>query len=391
MKIAIIGTAYPMRGAMAQLNGILANYLSKENDVEIFSFKRQYPKLLFPGKTQEDTSNTDIIDPGIRNTQIIDSIDPVNWRKSAKLIAQSKPDLMILRFWIPFFAPAFYSICNYVKKKTGAKVLFICDNVIPHEHRPGDRTLIRLIFRVGDYFMIHSKSVEKDLMEFSKGKPHMLSPHPVYNIFGDSVSKQEARLVLRNRYGIDLGNEKVLLFFGYVRKYKGLPYLINALKLLKGKLDVKLLIVGEFYEDEKPTHDMITELGLTDRITVISDYIPNEDVRYFFCASDVMVLPYIDATQSGIIQIAYFYDKPVIATDVGGLGEVVSDGRTGYVVKPRSAKAVAEAVLRYYDTDSEAEFSRNVAEEKKKYSWEEFITNIMKLVNTNVNRESVQT
>ncbi len=374
-----------MRGAMAQLNGILANYLSNENEVEIFSFKRQYPKLLFPGKTQEDTSNVDIIDPKIRNTQIIDSIDPLNWRKSAKLIAKSKPDLMILRFWIPFFAPAYYSICKYVKKKTGAKVMFICDNVIPHEHRIGDETLIKLIFKVGDYFMIHSKSVENDLLKFNKGKPFMLSPHPVYNIFGPASGKAESREMIRDKFGIDLGSDKVILFFGYIRKYKGLPYLINAMKQINVKMKVKLMIVGEFYEDEKPTRDLIDSLGLKNDIFVISDYIPNEEVKYFFCASDVLVLPYIDATQSGIIQIAYYYDKPVIATDVGGLGEVVIDGKTGFVVEPRSSKSIADAVIEYYDKDLEKGFSANVAEEKKKYSWEEFITNIMKLVDASKN------
>jgi glycosyltransferase involved in cell wall biosynthesis len=374
-----------MRGAMAQLNGILANYLSKENEVEIFSFKRQYPKLLFPGKTQEDTSNVDIIDPKIRNTQIIDSIDPLNWRKSAKLIAKSKPDLLILRFWIPFFAPAFYSICKYVKKKTGANVMFICDNVIPHEHRIGDETLIKLIFKAGDYFMIHSKSVENDLLKFNKGKPFMLSPHPVYNIFGPASGKAESRDVIKDKFDIDLGSEKVILFFGYIRKYKGLPYLINAMKEINAKMKVKLMIVGEFYEDEKPTRDLIDSLGLKNDIFVVSDYIPNEEVKYFFCASDVLVLPYIDATQSGIIQIAYYYDKPVIATDVGGLGEVVINGKTGFVVEPHSSKSIADAVIEYYDKDREKEFSANVAEEKKKYSWEEFISNIMKLVDASKN------
>jgi glycosyltransferase involved in cell wall biosynthesis len=385
VKIAIIGTAFPMRGAMAQLNGILANYLSGENEVEIYSFTRQYPKLLFPGKTQEDTSTVDIIDPKIRNTQIIDSINPLNWRRCGKIIAKSKPDLLILRFWIPFFAPAYYTICKYVKKKTGAKVVFICDNVIPHEHRPGDKTLIKLIFKVGDYFMIHSKSVENDLLKFSMGKPYMLSPHPVYNIFGDFVKKSEARNHLKEKFGLELGNDKVILFFGYIRKYKGVPYLINAMKKITEKFDVKLLIVGEFYEDEKPTHELIRSLDLQNNIHVISDYIPNEEVKYFFCASDVLVLPYIDATQSGIIQIAYYYDKPVIATDVGGLGEVVMDGRTGFVVQPRSAESIADAVIRFYEDDCEDKFCRNVSEEKKKYSWEEFIANIMKLVNSNKN------
>ena len=180
------------------------------------------------------------------------------------------------------------------------------------------------------------------------------------------------------------------MFFGYVRKYKGLPYLINAMKELSVYSNVRLLIVGEFYEDENPTHELISSLGLQDKITVISDYIPNEDVKYFFCASDVLALPYIDATQSGIIQIAYFYNKPVIATDVGGLGEVVINGKTGFVVAPRSSESLARAIGKYYENGLEEEFTRNVASEKKKYEWEEFISNIMKLVSPEINRDQRQ-
>ncbi|MEO8666687.1 MAG: glycosyltransferase [Ignavibacteria bacterium] len=380
MKIAIIGTAYPMRGAMAQLNGILANYLSIGNDVEIFSFKRQYPKLLFPGKTQEDTSGVDIIDKKIRNIQIIDSINPLNWHSSAKKLAGSKPELLILRFWIPFFAPVFYYICRYVKKKTGAKVLFICDNVIPHEHRPGDNLLIKLIFKVGDYFIIHSKSVEEDLKKFVKNKPYIFSPHPVYNIFGEPVSKKDAKEYLFRKYNFDVRNEKVILFFGYIRKYKGLNYLIDAMPGILKDQKLKLLIVGEFYEDESSTRELIKSLDLENDIVVLSDYIPNEDVKYFFCASDALVLPYIDATQSGITQIALFYDKPVIATDVGGLSEVIKNNETGFTIEPKNPEAISSAVNKFYNDGLEDKFSANVREEKKKYSWETFVSNITALV-----------
>lgn len=380
MKISIIGTAYPMRGAMAQLNAILANYLSRDNKVEIFSFKRQYPKLLFPGKTQDDTSGTDILNKGIPNHILIDSINPLNWRSAAKEIVKTNPELLILRFWIPFFAPAFYNICKYVKKKSGAKVLFICDNVIPHEHRPGDNYLIKLIFKVGDYFIIHSRSVEEDLKRYIKGKPYMFSPHPIYNIFGDPVSKAEAKSFLKSNYKVDFENDSVILFFGYVRKYKGLRFLIEALPEILKKKKLRLLIVGEFYEDESATREQIRSLNLENNVTVVSDYIPNENVKYFFCASDVLVLPYIDATQSGITQIALFYDKPVIATDVGGLKEVVKNNETGFIVKPESAKAISEAVIRFYGDNKEDEFARNTAIEKEKYSWETFVKNIFKLV-----------
>lgn len=380
MKICIIGTAYPLRGAMAQLNGILANYLSVDNDVEIFSFKRQYPKLLFPGKSQEDTSEHNIIKKEIPNSQIIDSINPANWHSSAKAIAKTNPDLLILRFWIPFFAPVFYYICNHVKKKTQAKVLFICDNVIPHEHRPGDNFLIKLIFKVGDYFIIHSKSVEEDLKKFIKGKPYKLSPHPIYNIFGVAVSEDESKKFIKENFKIDLENEKVILFFGYVRTYKGLNYLIDAMPEILKKMKVKLLIVGEFYEDESLIRSQINNLKLDDSIHIISDYVPNEKVKYFFCAADVVILPYIDATQSGIIQIAYFYDKPVIATDVGGLSETVITGKTGFIVESKSPHALACAVIKFYEDNLKEEFSQNVEEEKKKYSWEVFVNTIKEMV-----------
>lgn len=382
MKIVIIGTAYPMRGAMAQLNAILANYLSQKHDVEIFSFKRQYPKILFPGKTQEDTSGTDILNNEIPNHNIIDSINPVNWRYTAKQIANVKPDLLILRFWIPFFAPAFYYICRQVKKKTGCKVLFICDNVIPHERRPGDIPLIKLIFKTGDYFIIHSKSVEEDLKKFNKGKPYIFTPHPVYNIFGDPVDKKAAKNFLKENYSIDTGNDKLILFFGYIRKYKGLKYLIDAMPLILKKHKVKLMIVGEFYEDESGTREQISDLKLNENVFIVSDYIPNENVKYFFCAADVLVLPYIDATQSGITQIAVYYDKPVIATDVGGLSETVLNNKTGFIIKPESPEAIADAVVKFYDEELEGTFSGNVHEEKKKYSWEVFIEKIEQLVST---------
>lgn len=383
MKIIIVGTAYPLRGAMAQLNGILANYLSEDHDVEIFSFKRQYPILFFPGKSQEDTSDHNLIKEEIPNTQILDSINPFNWFKTAKRISQKEPDLLILRFWIPFFAPAFYTICRYVKKKSGSKVLFICDNVIPHEHRFGDNFLIKLIFKAGDYFIIHSKSVEEDLKKFIKGKPYLLTPHPIYNIFGEPVEKKESKKYIKDEFNIDLENENVILFFGYIRKYKGLKFLIDSMTDILKEVKVKLLIVGEFYEDETITRNQIKDLKLENDVYIISDYVPNEKVKYFFCASDFVALPYIDATQSGITQIAYFYNKPVIATDVGGLSEVVLENKTGFIVEPGNSRAIAEKVIKFYRDNLETEFSKNVSLEKEKYSWGIFINSIETLVSKN--------
>ncbi|HRI85517.1 MAG TPA: glycosyltransferase, partial [Ignavibacteria bacterium] len=221
--------------------------------------------------------------------------------------------------------------------------------------------------------------VEEDLKKFVKGKPYRYTPHPIYNIFGDPVGKEEALEKLRTDSGIDLKGKKVILFFGYVRKYKGLKYLIDAMPEILKSDDVTLLIVGEFYEDEKITLEQISRLGLNKSVFVISDYIPNEKVKYFFCASDIVVLPYIDATQSGITQIAYYYDKPVIATDVGGLSESVIDGKTGFLIAPKDPGRIADAVLRFYKEDLEKKFTEGAREEKKKYEWERMTETIEEL------------
>ncbi len=385
MKIIIVGTAYPMRGAFAQLNAILYSYLNKKYDVKIYSFIRQYPKLLFPGKTQEEKGDELAKVPSERNIISIDSINPFNWISVGRRIRKENPDLLIFRYWIPFFAPCFAVISYFAKKRSGAKVLFICDNVIPHEKRFGDKLLTRAAFSQVDYFLVQSKSVEDDLLKFSKGKPYKVSFHPIYNIFGDKLPKNEAKQFIKKEYGVDLENDKVLLFFGYVRKYKGLIYLLDAMPGILKQNNVKLLVVGEFYDDEDKYRDKIKQLGLENNVIVLSDFVPNERVRYFFSASDVVLLPYSSATQSGITHVAYYYDKPVIATDVGGLAESVIDGKTGFVIKPEDPEAITDAVNKFYNNNLEGTFSANTAEEKKKYDWDNFVKDIEELTSISKN------
>lgn len=373
MKIVIAGTAYPMRGGIAQFNALLYKYFSAGNDVKVFSFKRQYPEFLFPGKTQYEQSEPEFGIPGDKNFISIDSVNPFNWIKTGLKIAKERPDLLIFKYWIPFFAPCFAVMSYIVKKKSNAKVLFVCDNVIPHEKRFGDTFLTKLAFSQADYFVVMSRIVERDLKKFNKSKPYKLISHPVYNIFGEKVSKSAAKEFLLNEYKIDLRNDKVILFFGYIRKYKGLIYLIEAMKQILRRFDVKLVIAGEFYEDESHTREKIKQLNLEENIFLFSDFISNEKVKYFFCACDFVALPYIDATQSGITQIAYYYDKPVIATDVGGLKEIVIDDKTGFIIKPGSSEAIADAVINFYENNLEEKFSNGAAEEKKKYTWEGFV------------------
>ena len=287
MKIIIVGTAYPMRGAFAQLNAILYSYLNKKYDVKIYSFIRQYPKLFFPGKTQEEKGDELAKVPSDKNIISIDSINPFNWISVGRRIGKEKPDLLIFRYWIPFFAPCFAVISYFAKKVSNTKVLFICDNVIPHEKRFGDKMLTRIAFSQVDYFLVQSKSVEDDLLKFSKGKPYKVSFHPIYNIFGEKLPKDEAKQFIKSEYGVDLDKNKVLLFFGYVRKYKGLNYLLKAMPGILKQNNVKLLVVGEFYDDEDKYRDKIKQLGLEKNVVVLSDFVPNERVRYFFSASGI--------------------------------------------------------------------------------------------------------
>lgn len=380
MKIAIIGTAYPMRGGIAQYNSILFRYLSEKNDVKVFSFRRQYPEFLFPGKTQYETGEPAFKIPEDKNIISVDSVNPFNWFFTALKVRKENPDLLIFKYWIPFFAPCFFTISFFVKLFRKTKVLFICDNVIPHERRFGDKFFTKLVFTVVDYFIVQSKTVEEDLRKFNKSsKPYKLSPHPLYNIFGEKVEKSVARKFIEENYNIEFNTDKVILFFGYVRKYKGLMYLIQAMEQAVKKENIKLLVAGEFYEDENPYRQKINELGLEKDILLISDFMPDERVRYFFSACDCLVLPYTDATQSGIVQIAYYYDKPVIVTDVGGLSEVVISEKTGIVISPRNVNQIEEAIERFYKGNLENIFSDNIKEEKKKYSWEVFTDNISEL------------
>jgi glycosyltransferase involved in cell wall biosynthesis len=372
MKIVIVGTAYPLRGAMAQLNAILGWHLSKQHTVEVVSFKRQYPKFLFPGKTQIDPSKPLF---QLFTTPLIDSINPITWLKAARYIRSRGPDLVIFRYWLPFFAPCFAIISLLVRRGKRTKVLFICDNVVPHERRFGDAPLTRFAFRFVDYFIVQSKPVESDLKKIIPNANYAFVSHPIYNVFGSALSKAEAR----RRLG--LADERIILFFGFVRRYKGLHLLLEAMPEIIRQMSLKLLIVGEFYDDEEAYRKEILKLGLGDHVMICSNYIPNEEVALYFSACDVVVLPYISATQSGIVQIAYHFDKPVIVTDVGGLAEVVVDNKTGFIVPPSDQVRLSESIVRFYKEEKEAPFIKNVEQEKSKYSWDHMVEAIERLAN----------
>ncbi|HEY4612639.1 MAG TPA: glycosyltransferase, partial [Bacteroidota bacterium] len=307
---------------------------------------------------------------------LIDSVNPMNWVRVGLQLRARRPDLVIFKYWLPFFGPCMGTISRLIKRGTGATVIAICDNVIPHEQRPGDRAFTRYAFGAVDAFIVQSDAVEKDLLATVSAPRYRKVAHPVYEIFGGDVPKQEARRRLR------IADERIVLFFGYIRKYKGLHLLIDAMKLVKQRLPVKALVVGEFYEDEKPYREHIQQAGVEGAVQLVAEYVPNENVADYFCAADVVALPYLSATQSGIAQIAYNFGKPVIATNVGGLAEVVVDGVSGIVVSPNDPQAFADAIVQFYNKRLERKLSAGARQERKKYSWDAMVEAIEMLAKT---------
>lgn len=362
MKIVIIGTAYPMRGGIAHYVALLYKILVKRgHDVKIISFKRQYPSIFFPGKTQQDLSKEN--EP-IPSEPILDSIGPLSWIRTFLSIDKYQADLVIFKYWMPFFAPCYAAIGFLTRLFTRTKILYLCDNIIPHERRIEDKLLTRIGLWNVHYFIVQSKAVKNDLLDFRPDAIYREVPHPVYEIFSNPYNREQARKHFNLK-----SKDKVMLFFGYVRKYKGLHYLIQAMPAVLKQLDIKLLIAGEFYEDREKYLEHIQQLGINDSVFVFDDYIPNEEVGLYYNAADVVVLPYVSATQSGIIQIAYNYNKPVITTNVGGLPEVIEEGKTGFIVPSQNAEALAETIVTFFKIKNEKKFSENIKEYKRQFSW----------------------
>ena len=355
MRILILGTAYPHRGGIAHYNALLYKHLSKNNEVRLISFKRQYPKIFFPGKTQEESGEAEI---KVTAEPLMDSINPLNWIKVGLVARSWNADLIIFKYWLPFFAPCFGVITAIAKLFRNTKALIVCDNVIPHERRIGDKIFTRFAFSFANYFIVQSDTVENELLDFKPNAVYKKIPHPVYEIFGEKLSKAEAKNELK------IKNEKVILFFGYIRKYKGVHDLIDAMKIFCQSSDAHLLIVGEYYDDENSYREQVRKLNLSEKISIVSDYVPSSEVAKYFSACDVVVLPYIDATQSGIIQIAYNFDKPVIATSVGGLKEVIVDNYSGLLVPPNNPNELANAMKKFYDENLEEKLSFGASQEK---------------------------
>ena len=371
MKILIVGPAWPYRGGIADFDERIAReYIKKGDEVEIFTFTLQYPSFLFPGKTQYSP------DPRPEDLDIkrkVNSINPFNWIKVGRELKKKNADLLIIKFWLPLMAPCFGTIARIVKGNGKTKVVSILDNIIPHEHRPGDKILSKYFVSSIDAFIAMSKSVYDDLKSLNDKKPCLLSPHPIYDNFGTAVSREEAIGSL----GLD-PSAKYMLFFGFIRDYKGLDILLKAIadERIKNS-DIKLIVAGEFYNNSEKYFELEKQLGLEGKMIWRTDFIADEQVKNYFCASDIIVQPYKTATQSGVTQIAYHFEKPMLVTNVGGLPEIVPNGKVGYSVEPE-AKVIADAISDFYCNGRYAEFVENIKEEKKKYSWDRMLENVDK-------------
>ncbi|MBP5211043.1 MAG: glycosyltransferase [Bacteroidales bacterium] len=365
MKTVLLGPAYPYRGGIAAFNERLARQLIQDgHEVEIFTFTLQYPSLLFPGKTQYSDSEPPA---GLAITRRVNSLNPFNWIRVGRMIRRMAPDRLIVKFWTPFLAPCLGTIARIAKKGGKVRVVSIPDNIVPHEKKFTDTALARYFVNSIDAFVAMSDSVMKDLRALDRhGKPKVLRPHPIYDHFGPAMSKKEAAAHL----GID-PKGRYVLFFGFIRDYKGLDRLIEAMadQRLK-KLGIKLIVAGEFYEDESKYKVPARQLGVEENIVWHTHFISDDQVRYYFNAADIVAQPYKTATQSGVTQIAYHFEKPMLVTDVGGLAEIVPDGKAGYVVKPE-VKAISDALYEFFGGESLPDFSAGIKEQKQKFSWAE--------------------
>lgn len=370
MNITIIGSAHPLRGGgIATFNERMAEVLQEQgHKVVIYSFSLQYPSFLFPGKSQF----TDEPAPkGLEIRSVINSVNPLNWLSVGNRIKNEKPDLIIVRYWLPFMGPCFGTILRRVRKNKHTKIVAITDNVIPHEHRPGDMAFTKYFLKSADAFLAMSKDVLKDLKQFTD-KPSVFSPHPVYDNYGNAVGREEAC----KKLGLN-PNDKYILFFGFIRKYKGLDLLLDAMKDERIKqAGIKLIVAGEFYGDGDSYLQQIQQNGIGDSVKLFTEFIPNDEIKYYFSATDLVVQPYRTATQSGITQVAYHFEKPMVVTNVGGLAEVVPDGKVGFVTAPDPTE-IATAIIRFFQPNSLPNLQQNIAAEKQKYSWDTLLTNLL--------------
>ena len=375
-SVIIIGPAHPLRGGLATFDQRLAReFIAEGYDCSIYSFSLQYPSFLFPGTTQYSSEPAP---EGLTILSRINSINPLNWWSVGAELRRRRPDLIVVRFWLPFMGPALGTILRQVKKNGHTRIVAITDNVIPHEKRPGDTPFTRYFLKSCDAFVTMSEKVMKDLRTFETEKPAREVTHPLYDNFGEPIPANTARALLRWQ-GIPIGDtDKVLLFFGFIRKYKGLDIALEAMADERiRKAGIKLLVAGEFYEDDKPYRELIERLGIAPSLLLRTDFIPDSEVRNYCCAADAVIQPYRNATQSGVTPLAYHFERPMIVSNVGGLPALVPHEKVGLVAEPEP-RAMADAILRFFEMGA-AYFIPGLRAEREKYSWSRLVDTLLEL------------
>jgi glycosyltransferase involved in cell wall biosynthesis len=369
MRIALAGPLHPWRGGIAQYLGLLGESLARRAEVQGVTFTRQYPGFLFPGRSQRDP---DAPRPSFPVAARIDSINPLSWRATARHLEAFAPGLVILKWWIPFFGPAFAGSVGPLRRR-GTRVVLVCDNLVPHERRPGDRAFTNMMLRESDGYLVMSESVERDLDTLKPGAPRRRVLHPLYAQFDRG---RYTRASARERLGLA---GEVVVFFGYVRRYKGLDTLLEAWPRVRARRPATLVVAGEFYEDAAPYHALAAAAGGEPAVRVLGRYLPDDEVEALFKAADVVVLPYRSATQSGVTHVAYALGVPVITTDVGGLSETVKPGETGLVVPPEDPAALADAIVEYFERDLGPRLRAGVEALRAAHSWEALAGQVIEL------------
>lgn len=371
-NIIIVGPAYPLRGGLATYNLLLANKLQEQGySVRIVTFSLQYPNVIFPGKTQYSTEpKPDSIEIEVS----LNSVNPLNWLSLGKKLREEKPDLVIFRYWMPFMGPSLGTLGRIIRKNKHTKVVAIADNIIPHEKRFFDTPFTKYFVNSCDGFVTMSESVLEDLKKFDVNKPAGYNPHPMYESFGPQLDKA----VARDKLGLDKDG-KYLLFFGFIRKYKGLDILLKAFadKRIQ-EAGIKLIIAGEYYDKPDAYQKIIAEHNLGDAIVQVNDFIPDSEVSTYFSAADIVVQTYKTATQSGVTQIAYYYNKPMLVTNVGGLAELVPHNKVGYVTSTDTLE-IADAILDFYENNREPEFVENIKTERERFTWDTMIQKLLEV------------
>ncbi len=369
MKVVILGPAHPLRGGIAKYNHRLAEqFIAEGHHCSLVSFSLQYPSILFPGTSQ---TTTEPPPPGLHIRSLLNSVNPLSWIKVGRLLKAEKPDLLVVRFWLPFMGPALGTIIRLAKRNGHTKVVCIADNIIPHEKRLGDAPFTRYFLKACDAFIVMSEKVMQDLRTFEPARPATFVPHPLYDSFGEPLPRAEAL----KKLGL-LPEAKVILFFGFIRRYKGLDLLLKAMADARIKAEgIRLLVAGEFYENDEIYKQLIADNHLEDAVILHTNFIPDSEVAQYFSAADCVVQPYRNATQSGVTPLAYHFEKPMIVTNVGGLPAMVPHGKAGLVAEPNE-RAIADAILAFYGLGA-GHFLPGLIEEKQKFAWSHLTTAIL--------------